>query len=353
MKNKSQFMVLKDSSYKPSQKLIGRIQKFYSIYGSHSTVDNDSKWCLDNATMATKKDIHELLLSRSLSTIKETLSDPGSTDLFYGADNLSFTILKENQKRGLPTSLRDIDVRTLCKQFGRYLVSLGYINSNTRKLLFPSFDNLDKCIDQIENDFSGRFIWTKFFKKERGFCTDQRRMVCFRTINAFFHSIHCLRYYKSFNCIRFIEIGGGIGRTLINISNQKIESFSIDLPLSLVAQALYISAAIGEDKFLFENEVSGSYQNNIIYLMTPNSFANIVNKNTFVLNVDSFTEMDQHSANRYVQIISSKSSCFLSINHEENKFTVNNLFHSVNKPLIRYEDPNWSGYMHELFYFNR
>ena len=346
-------MVLKDSSYKPSTKLIERIERFYSIYGSNSIVDNDSKWCLDNATMATKKDIHKLLLSKSSSEIKKTLSDPGSTDLFYGADNLSISILKENQDRGLPASLRDMDDRTLCKQFGNYLTSLAYVKSNTKELLFPRFDMLDKCINVIENDFSGKFIWAKFFKDERGFCTDQGRMVCFRTINAFFHSIYCLRYLKSFNCTRFIEIGGGIGRTLINISNQKIESFSIDLPLSLVAQALYISAAIGEDKFLFENEVSKSYKNDIIYLMTPNSFAKIVNETTFVLNVDSLTEMDQHSASEYVQIITSKSSCFLSINHEENNFTVNHLFRNDKKPLVRYEDSNWKGYMHELFYFYR
>ncbi len=85
--------------------------------------------------------------------------------------------------------------------------------------------------------------------------------------------------------------------------------------------------------------------------MLPNSIDKIINKKSFVLNVDSLTEMDRGSADEYVRIINSKSSCFLSINHEENKFTVRDFTHQICKPLVRHEDPNWIGYMHELFYF--
>ncbi len=66
MINQPPISVLTDSVYTPSKELVERIKVFYTNQSTNSLIDDDSKWCLHNTTMANKKEIHDLLLQGSL-----------------------------------------------------------------------------------------------------------------------------------------------------------------------------------------------------------------------------------------------------------------------------------------------
>lgn len=113
-----------------------------------------------------------------------------------------------------------------------------------------------------------------------------------------------------------VEIGPGMGRLAYYAFKAGITDYTtIDLPLGAVGQACFIGAALGPDVVSFENEVDRSAPIRLCSNKPSRKFS-------LALNVDSITEMPPAIAFDYVAWIAGHAPVFLSVNHEQNLFTV-------------------------------
>ena len=86
-----------------------------------------------------------------------------------------------------------------------------------------------------------------------------------------------------------------------------------------------------------------------VRLRTPNWLFDAAESFDVVVNVDSLTEMDRRHALAYVQFAKDHAKAFLSINHELNPTTAEELLHEAGMKAI-YRSPYWprAGYVEEL-----
>jgi hypothetical protein len=139
-----------------------------------------------------------------------------------------------------------------------------------------------------------------------------------------------------------IEIGAGMGRTayyahLLGATNYTI----IDLPMANIAQACFLTAALGHDLVA----VYGEAETELFRIAPPMA---PLGKYDIALNVDSIPEMTKDAARQYAHAISRNCQTFLSINMEIGWFKVSDL---LGKPASRH--PYWlrKGYVEELYLF--
>jgi hypothetical protein len=127
-----------------------------------------------------------------------------------------------------------------------------------------------------------------------------------------------------------------MGRTAYFATCLGITDYTIiDIPMSLVGQALYLASTIGPERIWLYGEPPKADR---IRLLPP-SFIEIASDSfDAVLNVDSLT---------YVAFARDHSPLLLSINHDANAFRVRELA----TPTYRF--PYWlrMGYVEELFVF--
>jgi hypothetical protein len=146
-----------------------------------------------------------------------------------------------------------------------------------------------------------------------------------------------------------LEIGAGMGRTAFFAYSNGMRYAIVDLPLVLIGQALFLAATLGEASFNFQNEPLS--QERTISLLSPNQFAQRSDKYDLIINVDSLTEMGEKTALSYIASISEKAKLFLSINHDVNDFSVNELVKRGHKLKLIYRSQYWLrvGYCEELY----
>ena len=85
--------------------------------------------------------------------------------------------------------------------------------------------------------------------------------------------------------------------------------------------------------------------------MVPSSFFNSKEQYDVVVNVDSLTEIGLEAAEKYISEIAHRSKFFLSINHEENEFTISELVKNFPNFLKLSRKRSWmrKGYVEELY----
>jgi hypothetical protein len=116
-----------------------------------------------------------------------------------------------------------------------------------------------------------------------------------------------------------VEIGPGMGHCAFYAFSSGITDYTtIDLPLGLVAQARFLSEALGPDKIWMDGEAEPTREPIKLFStarLPPRTF-------DVALNADSMTEMSLKAALDYMVWITKHARLFISINHEVNPFTV-------------------------------
>lgn len=89
-------------------------------------------------------------------------------------------------------------------------------------------------------------------------------------------------------------------------------------------------------------------------IMPPIAYHDPDEKFDLILNVDSLTEMAQNTAREYIVGARYKTNKFLSINHENNQFTVADIYRAEEGIRVS-RTPCWArrGYVEELIEFVR
>jgi hypothetical protein len=126
----------------------------------------------------------------------------------------------------------------------------------------------------------------------------------------------------------------------------------VDIPITLMSAGYYLMKCLGAENIVLPGEGLG--RGNQIKLMFPEEFFTSQTTYEIIANQDSITELGLDLGKKYLIEISRRTSNFLSINHEANSFTVNEL---LNKYFIQFNIqryPYWmrQGYVEELIHFN-
>ena len=176
-------------------------------------------------------------------------------------------------------------------------------------------------------------------------------VISYAPIQQLYHAIQVLEITKDIKNPKVLEIGAGIGSSAYHAWNFGIKDYTIvDLPLGCISIGFNLSNLIGEDNLLFGIEAENQIEiEKKIKILTSNNLE--ITKNfDLIINCDSITEMSKQQADEYVNFASKKAKFFLSINHEGNSFTVDQIFSKSSFDKIS-RNLTWyrQGYVEELF----
>ena len=310
---------------RPSPELIQRIKASYRRTCREYVPDTTSMWSIIDKM---REPIHRALLADD-DSINEYLYDPSASHLFYGLDGFP----DKNAKLGLDVNTFDKFIR-LCEALGvRKLMNPE--SGLPKKLLSVDVDlELDKICKALGVDdltIANPFQYTYGLKTKRG-------VLNYRTVQCLYQAYRI----NQLGGKNTIEIGGGIGRTAYYSMLFGTSAYTIiDLPMTLVCQALFLGQTLGENRIRLDGEPDTGQP---VQLLCPTNFPD----STFdvAFNADSLTEMSEQHAVEYAKCIKKQASVFLSINHEINSFTVSSI---MGKPTYRF--PYWlrKGYAEELY----
>jgi hypothetical protein len=205
--------------------------------------------------------------------------------------------------------------------------------------------NIGQTLDAIESKIGMVVDFPNPFPNEFGIRTS-RGVASYRTFQSIYQAwrLFCLsKIYGE----RIVEIGPGLGRTAYYARKFGLSNYTtIDLPLGNIAQASFLSRALGEDEIALPGEQARIGQ---VRIETPSWYLATDERFDIAFNADSITEIAFDNANAYANKIVATSRAFVSINHEINAFKTADL--AALKTVAVQRFPYWmrKGYAEELY----
>jgi putative sugar O-methyltransferase len=291
-----------------------------------------------------KKDIHEALLRDDDSALA-LLSVPETTNLYYGVDNLTRDVISTLPQECESTSegLRQL-VQTLANAIGCKAIA----NPESDKPPAADARSTEQLLDEIGAEIGIKITFPNPFAGEFGIRTS-RGLISYRALQALYQAFRLRQVCKLAGGNDCLEIGAGMGRTVFYAQELGLNCTIVDLPMTIVGQALFLGATLGEDQIWMAGDPEPVGER--IRLVPANRMELLAKRYDAILNVDSLTEMDREVALSYLTLASKTSRFFISVNHEINPFTVHKLAKSVPSLLPLSRTPYWlrGGYVEELF----
>ena len=173
----------------------------------------------------------------------------------------------------------------------------------------------------------------------------RRGLVSYRAVQAIYQAAR-LKELSAVYGPNIVEIGGGMGRTAYYAVRNDLPGYTIiDLPLTAVAQAVFLTITLGDAAVAFSHEADRP--DATVFLRSPWQLDGAFD---IAFNADGLTEMDRSVAEDYLRFIAANCRAFLSINHEINEYRVTDLARSAGLRSI-YRQPYWmrNGYVEELY----
>jgi hypothetical protein len=317
--------------------LIERIIRAYQAANTTALGAPDSFWLQTIADM--KRPIHDILMSGDAHAAERELRNPAENMLFYGFDSL----MRER------THAHDADWEDWARQWTydnllRLTEAVG-----VRRIEYPEGTpqsappDPEALLRELDDAFGFAINFPNPFAGEVGLETS-RGVASYRSIQALYQAFR-IRQLSSPGS-KVLEIGAGLGRTAYYATQFGFRDYTIvDLPITNVAQAYFLGRSLGETSIsLFQED------NADVRVLPPSAFLESQDHYSLIVNVDSMTEMGRDTAKEYCRAIKSRAAAFLSINHEFNPLTVQDICREVGlKRLSR--TPYWlrRGYVDEIF----
>jgi hypothetical protein len=262
----------------------------------------------------------EALRTANLDSIIAMANDPGGHSLFWGVDILT----KEFTP---PSNSKPKKVASHLALLGDGLLRLG--EATGAETIWNPEAKLDRRagfdVDGMLNAIVRRIGEIDFpnpFPNEFGIRTS-RGVASYRTFQSIYQAWRLNCVARAIKDERIIEIGPGIGRTAYYANRFGLTDYTtVDLPLGNIAQACFLSRALGEDAITLPGE---PVQLGRVRIETPSWFAATEEKFGIAFNADSMTEMAIDNANAYAEKIIAGARAFVSINHEINSFKIADL----------------------------
>jgi hypothetical protein len=248
--------------------------------------------------------VHAALMAESDEPLRRIFADPITTDLFYGVDNLCWSVHGKElgDRPSFPISAEE----------------------EKRQLLIvaQTTGSVNQALDCLDGQLRQRVEFPNPFRGELGLATS-RGVASYRTIHALYQVRRTLELLEASKGTSVIEIGPGMGRPAYYACRAGITDYTtIDLPLGVVRQACFLGSTLGPDKIWIKGEPPELANGRINFL-----FAGDLPDRRFdvAVNVDSITEMTLDAAFEYAAWMSAHVGLFFSINHGLNQFTAKEL----------------------------
>jgi hypothetical protein len=308
-------------------KFLDRVRRVYRRLVSAETGNRGGHWTKFNAI---QRNVHDALLSDQPDDLRRIFADPLSSDLFYGVDNLSASILgKSFDDPGTGTALSE-DARRVIASFAAAL---------------DIRDDPEAVLTALDHLLSQKVVFPAPFRGELGLSTT-RGIASHRAIQSLYQTWRAKKLLRQGS---ILEIGPGMGRGAFYAFRAGFTDYAtVDIPLGVVRQACFLGAVLGPDLLWFDGEDPAHRDGRISVLGAGNLPDRCFD---LAINVDSMTEMSRSSAATYLRWMNGYTKMFLSINHENNAFTVGNLARSA----LNFNDrrkapcPVRPGYVEEVF----
>jgi hypothetical protein len=329
----------KQRPWQPSKRFVEKVRTGYLNALEGYTRETSVLWA--TVVPSRQQDIHEALVQDS-PDLAHLLGNPLETDLYYGVDNLCRSLLG-----GKPVTefTADTGSEALILQIAQSVGAIAYWNPNGGSRFPhgapPEQFTADQLLDCIAARLSIDLKFPSPFSGESGFRV-RRGLVTYRALNSLYQAARIRANMRTLdNAV--VEIGGGMGRVPYFARAMGIRNYTIiDLPLTLVGQACFLAAALGEDSFSFD-----ANDRSVIRLLAPQHFLKADDCFQVALNADSMTEMSRKYAEQYMSALRERADVLISINHEANDFQVCDLA----TPAIRFVYPLRPGYAEEYYFF--
>jgi len=267
------------------------------------------------------KAIHNIFQSGSLSLATQVLRNPATNDLFYGMDNLCASIQPAYKNINAIIGNAYLGLDNLVR-FGESIGAIPIENSKNNQP--PKNWDVNVVIPQLEAFLGVTLNFPTPYPDEWGTWTP-RGVLAYRAIQALYQAYLIKKLLKDVPNPKVLEIGAGIGRTAYFARLFGIKDYTIiDIPMSAAASGYFLGRTLGEDQVLLLGEQS-AHSENFVKVLTPDQFLNKDQYYDLIINVDSMTEMDIIISKAYINKIVKSTPLFVSINHENNSFTVNQL----------------------------
>jgi hypothetical protein len=304
---------------------------------------------------------HSVFMGGRADLAAAILRDPGSSDLFYGFDNLTASIYKKIVLAQDDDECMDHLIR-LAEAIGaqRLDYPMAYIfRGDTPTTLDAT--SADTIIERIEHALGCTLSFPNPFPEERGILTS-RGIVSYRVVPALYQAWRIKQLLKGISRPRVLEIGAGLGRAAYYAWQLGIRDYTIiDIPMTSISQGYFLGRVLGENAVLFAGEAILLAGDDLpesgrrVRILPPSRFLATPDHYDLVLNADSFPEFGESIAQGYWKQIESKADIFLSINQESSAYTVRQFIDSSPRIDTYDRHPYWihKGYVEETVRFKR
>jgi hypothetical protein len=327
--------------------LADRICVAYQAAGGGADVAGQSMW---TGFMRDNIAIHDALISGDHGTLAVVLADPGATNLFKGFDNIyvdAVAWMKSGDAVKAWFAMHTYD------NLLRVLEAVGGAridNPEHYHVAAPNVMPVAEILDQLDEAFGFSLCFPNPYPDECGLRSD-RGVISYRAVQSLYQAWKIAQSLHAGRGSSVVEIGAGLGRTAFFAREFGITDYTIvDLPFTSVSQAHFLGTVISPNAITLTDEPS---RKDAIKIITGDEFFNSSETYDLIVNVDSFTEIDEGIARRYWAAIEERTPAFLSINHERNAFTVRELIDGSAKVKRSSRNLYWlrRGYVEELIDF--
>jgi hypothetical protein len=292
-------------------------------------------------------EIHTALVRGPRSRVEEILRNPATSDLFYGFDNCSATLLRGQR-------LEDRDAPALALDgllaFAEAVGVRRLENPEAYSRRRPPCPDVDAVLHALDDALGVFLPIPNPFPRELGAVTG-RGVLSYRCPQAMYQAWRLREQTVSLRSPRILEVGAGLGRTALYAHALGLTDYTIvDLPTSAVAQGYFLGRTLGADRVTLDGEPK---RPGAVAIQTPQAFHADTTHYDVVLNADSLTEMDSTVAREYWTAFQRRADRVLSINHESNPFTVRDLIVASGPHASVSRFPSWMrrGYVEEVVEF--
>ncbi|HZZ23524.1 MAG TPA: hypothetical protein VFE60_13535, partial [Roseiarcus sp.] len=330
-------------NWRPDPSLLRRIKTSYRESIARYEQPAGSMWGI---IAERRNDIHQALLEDDDERTAELLGNPSKTELYYGMDIVhAQTVAPLKASEATQTLTKNL-VQT-------HFVAMAESTGARRFWYFeaqgprsePTIATIEEMLDSIDKVFGVRLHYPNPFDDEFGVQTS-RGIIVARTPMAIYQSWKVALVANLVKGRKILEIGPGTGRSLFYSYSSGLTDFeigpgtgrslfysyssgltdytTIDLPMGIVGQACFLAATLGPERIWMIGDDPAT-QEGRVRLLPPYVLYESPEDFDVVLNVDSLTEMDPQQSITYLRYAFDHALALISINHEFNAHTFQNL----------------------------
>lgn len=266
----------------------------------------DSMWEEINRLART---FHDLLTRGTPAELATALDRPHTTNLFLGFDNpvaAPWGFIDEDRNL-LSNEVGPDLVARIYRSVARLAEATGAVHVSNPETSTGTAFPIDDYLAAIDERIGIELDFPNFYPHEKGIVS-RRGIISYRPLQAIYQAFRL----KSLGATKVMEIGAGLGRTAYYAHRMGIRDYTIvDIPLSNVAQAHFLSRALGASEVSLPGEDRAA-----IRVVGPGFVSTTEERFDVVLNVDSLSEIDPQIASGYIAFARNAAETLVSINRE-------------------------------------